>query len=371
MVDEGEGVVELPPRQIPIRLGARDLAVQGVRVERAGTGGAQNVLAEHVQPARAQVRAVQGVRAHGVQGGPALQHLEPVGGNEKGAAGPVQAVVGAADALEQACHALGRADLDDQVHAAPVDPQVERGRRHHGLELAARHRRFHLAALLHVQRAVVQRNRQSVFVELPQFLENDFRLCARVDEDDGGARLLDRLVHLGQRVYRHVPAPGQVFARGQDVDSRLRPGRAVDARHVGCRLGRFRPARPGGQPRREAFGIAHGRGQADAPAARGEGVKPGEAQGEQVAALGPGECVQLVDHHRLQVGEEAWRIVVGQQQRQGFGRGQQDLRRLAALALAPVLRRIARARFRVDGQVHFRDGRGKVAVNVLRERLQR
>ena len=49
--------------------------------------------------------------------------------------GLVHAVVGAADALQQAGDALGRADLDHLVDAAPVDAEVERGGGDHGAQL--------------------------------------------------------------------------------------------------------------------------------------------------------------------------------------------------------------------------------------------
>ena len=71
-------------------------------------------------------------------------------------------VVGAADALQQARDALGRADLDHLVDAAPVDAEIERGGRHHGAQLPRRHRRLDLAALLDVEAAVMQRDRQVV-----------------------------------------------------------------------------------------------------------------------------------------------------------------------------------------------------------------
>ena len=52
--------------------------------------------------------------------GLAFEDFEAVGGDEDGAGGFVHAVVGAADALEEAGGAFGGADLDDLVYAAPV-----------------------------------------------------------------------------------------------------------------------------------------------------------------------------------------------------------------------------------------------------------
>jgi len=66
-----------------------------------------------------------------------FQHLEAVGRRDHRAAGLVEAVVGAADALHQAAHALGRAHLDHEVDIAPVDAEVERRGRHDRAQLPA------------------------------------------------------------------------------------------------------------------------------------------------------------------------------------------------------------------------------------------
>src|SRR3546814_11973033 len=80
-----------------------------------------------------------------------LQDFEAVGGDEQGAARPVQPMSGAADPLDQAARPLGRPDLDDEVDRRPVDAEVERGCRDHSAKRAARHRRLDLAPLLRGQ----------------------------------------------------------------------------------------------------------------------------------------------------------------------------------------------------------------------------
>ena len=58
------------------------------------------------------------------------------------------------------------------------------------------HRGFDLAPLAGVERAVMQRDRQIVFVDPPELLESEFGLHARVDEDERRAcarRSLHRL----------------------------------------------------------------------------------------------------------------------------------------------------------------------------------
>ena len=73
-------------------------------------------------------------------------------------------MVGAADPLHQAFHVLRRADLDHQVHIAPVDAEVERPGADHRAQAAFGHRRFHLFALFAGEAAVVEGDGQAVFV---------------------------------------------------------------------------------------------------------------------------------------------------------------------------------------------------------------
>lgn len=113
-------------------------------------------------------------------------------------------MVGAADALDQSACPLRRAEIDDEIDIAPVDAEIERRGADHRLEPPTRHRRLDLAALLGVERAVMQRDRQVVVVEVPQRLEGEFRLHARIDEDQRQLVRADRLVDLGHRMQGRV-----------------------------------------------------------------------------------------------------------------------------------------------------------------------
>ena len=134
----GEAGVEVGAREGAVGAGGADLGEEGVGVEGAGAGGEQDVLAEDVERAGAARLAVEVVVADGVEGGVAFEHLEAVGGHEDGAGGGVVAVVGAADALDEALDVLRRADLDDEVDVAPVDAEVERAGGDDGAEAARR-----------------------------------------------------------------------------------------------------------------------------------------------------------------------------------------------------------------------------------------
>ena len=168
-------------------------------------------------------------------------------------------VVGAADPLQQPRHALRRADLDHLVDAAPVDAEIERGRGDHRAQRPGRHRRLDLAALLDLQRAVVQRDRQRRVVQLPQRLEHQLRLGAGVDEDDGhpgGADALPSPAAPPPAPYGRTRTGGPPAASCDDLRRRAvghldrggrrryRPGSRRDARRwrTGRRAARRAPA---------------------------------------------------------------------------------------------------------------------------------
>ena len=81
--------------------------------------------------------------------------------------------------------------------------------------------------------------------------------------------------------------------------------------------------------------------------------------------------MQLVDDHAAQAGEELRGVGIGQQQRQRFRRGHQEVGRPLALAQAAALRRVAGAALGPHRQAHLGDRRLEVAADVGRQRLQR
>ena len=62
---------------------------------------------------------------------------------------------------------------------------------------------------------------------------------------------------------------------------------------------------------------------------------------------------------------------IGDEERDLLGRGDEDVGRLLALALAPRMRRVAGARLDADRQAHLRDRRFEIARDVDGERLER
>jgi hypothetical protein len=125
------------------------------------------MLGQHIQPAGDDRVAVEALFRHRIGGRAAFQIFEPVAWHQQGAAGLVQPVIGAADALDQARRPFGRADLDHQVDRAPIDAEIERGGGDDGAEFAPRHCRLDLAALFDLQRSVMDADRQVLGIEAP------------------------------------------------------------------------------------------------------------------------------------------------------------------------------------------------------------
>jgi hypothetical protein len=186
-------------------------------------------------------------------------------------------VVGSPDPLHHPRRAFRRSQLDDQVHVAPVDPEIQRRGADHRAQRPARHRRLDLAPLLGRERAVVQRDRQVVLVEPPQLLEGELGLESRVDEHEGDAGLADLFVDPRHGVAGGVAGPGHAALGEQHVDHRRCARRA--AHQVDRVLGRRR------QPAADHVRIVDGGREADPAQARRELLQPGQAQ-RQVAALG-------------------------------------------------------------------------------------
>ena len=201
------------------------------------------MLRHHVERAGAWRLAVELALLDGRERRLAFQRLEAVRGHQKRAAWHIEAVVRAANPLQQPADALRRGNLDHEVHIAPVDAQLQRRRRHHAADLPRRHHGLGAPPEFAVERAVVDRDGQVVLVRVPQHLQHQLGLRARVHEHDGGARLADRLVDRGHGVARHEAAIGDACVFGHE-DADIGLGRQAGLQHA---RGRARWAKPGGE----------------------------------------------------------------------------------------------------------------------------
>ena len=209
---------------------------------------------------------------------------------------------------------------------------------------------------------------QVVVVDLPEQLEDIFGEKPRVGEDQCRAVRPDRGIELGHRPFGRMAAPGDArggFTRGvgeQDLHLCLRAG---FAQHQQRRLTRGR------QPRAPCGIIRDSSRQASAAHRRGQRLQSRQRQRQQIAALAGGEGVDLIHDHPPQPGKHRRALWIGQQQRQRFGRGQQDVRGPRALAGLAVGRGVAAARLDRDRQAHLLDRAKQVAAHIMRQRLQR
>ncbi len=222
--DEVDDLLVVLPAEVPVWPGGPDLVVERDQVERLGAARTHHVLGQHVERAGAFGLGVERVLGDRFARGLALQHFEAVGRDEERAAGLVQAVIGAADALDHARGALGRGELDDEVDVTPVDAKIQRGGANDGAQRALGHRRFDLASLLGGERTVVKGDRQVVVIQPPELLEGELGLEAGVDENERRAGFADRVIHLGHGVVGGVPRPRHLALGKQDIHDRRSAG---------------------------------------------------------------------------------------------------------------------------------------------------
>ena len=206
----GEGLV------LQSRIGRRgaDFREQLLLLERRRAGDREDVLREHVERSGPEILGVELAVVDGVERGACLEIFEAVAGHDSAFARLVEAMVGAADALQQARRALGRAHLDDEVDVAPVDAEVEAGGRDEAAQLARRHGRLDLAPRLLRKAAVMNADRQRLVVHRPQILEDQLGKAARVAEDERGLVPLDQLHHLARGMAARNARPREFGSRG-------------------------------------------------------------------------------------------------------------------------------------------------------------
>ena len=167
----------------------------------------------------------------------------------------------------------------------------------------------------------------------------------------------------------HRPAPRMPCPRHgtlgqQDSDLGIGAGLTLDQCHrVRIAVGR-EPTAIGG-------GVGDRGRQADAAQAGRDHLEPRQCEAQKIATLAGREGMDFVDHHRPQIGEHHETVGIGQQQRQRFGGGQQDVRGAAALARLLVGTGVAAAALDADVERHLGDRGSEVAFDVGRERLQR
>ena len=304
------------------------------------TGAAQNVLRQDVERTGAQRRRVLRIFSHRIDSGPALQHLEAIGRHQNGFRRLIEPVVRTSNPLQEPRATFGGTDIDHQVDITPVHPKIQRRRAHHSTQLAGRHRIFNATPLRHIERTVMQGDGEIVVIRTPEFLKKKFRLTARIDEHQRGLVRLDMRVDFAERVARRVAGPGQMLFGVEHRHDRLRSG--LRRHQIGMRLATRRLRH---QKTAQLFRLGDRRGESDRGEAWRQHKEARKAERQQVTALRCDKRMQFVEDDTLERAEHVRRIGACEQERKLLGRREQNIRRIATLALAFGCGRVAGARF--------------------------
>ena len=267
------------------------------------------MLGEDIETAAEKDIGVELTCLHRIQRRARFEIFEAVAGDEDSFGRLVKPVVGAADPLQESRRTLGRAHLDDAVDIAPVDAEVEAGRRDQSTQLVVGHCRLHLAPCFDVEAAVVDADGEPPLVDLPQVLKDQFGERTGVAEDQRRVVRLDLRHHLGCCIAARMPCPGHAAFGQEDRDVRLGALVALDHCHGTDIAIRREPGAVG-------LRVGNRRRQRDAAKVRGDALQAGEAQGEQIATFAGRESVDFVDNDGFEAREHRQAVGVAEQQAQ-------------------------------------------------------
>ena len=288
-------------------------------------------LRQHVERILHHLRRLNVAGPHGVENRHLLECVVTKGGDEDATADGVERVTRASDALERGRHALGALQLDDEVHRAHIDTELQGAGGDERAQLTGLEPLLEQEAPLARQRAVV-RQRDILFRQHVHARRHPLGLRAVVDEDQRSARAANLREH--QRCDRR---PDRAVHMREVVHWRHHAGlhpldeAAVHDRR-GAEAGRNAGARrqaPGQEARDLVERPLRGR---ESDALRWLGGQRREAlEGEREVrtTLGTGHGVNLVHDHGTQRAEHRAASHAGQQDVQRFRRRDQDVRRLA------------------------------------------
>ncbi len=339
-----------------------------------------DLLRQHIERLVRHRQQIELAAAHAVEQGDAFAQLVAREREQPSLRRAADGVAGAADPLQEARDRARRADLTDQVDIADVDAEFQRRRRHQrpqraGLEPLLRRQPLFLR---HAAMVRGHRLRPEPIGQLPS---HPFGHAAGVDEHEGGAVRGDQrhqpVVHLFPDLGRHHCFQRLARHFQHEVARALVAG--IDDR----RVRRRRAVRPGAdQEVRDRLDRVLRRRQPDplqpVAAQRGEAF---ERQGEVAAALARRDGVDLVHDHRAGRRQHGTAGGGAKQDVERFRRGDEDMRRPAAHAVALGRRGVAGAHPGADlhvgqaARLQLRPDAGQrrfqVALDVVGQRLQR
>ena len=263
---------------------------------------------------------------NGLAQGHRFNQLQAMGWHEKRFAHLAGPVATASRPLNHSRHAFGTAHLHDRIHWAEVHAQIERGRAHHGAQPAVVQRIFHPFPEFAGNGPVVHGHETCPLrLVVEQRLVPHLGLPSGVCENEGALMCLHDLGHFVEQLQSDVPGPWK-------FRKRLRHGALdldvlVDVRTNQCPFRR--------PHQRLKCELRLGQGGADAPHThvplRVASCHPRHGQFDLHTALGPKQLMPLVDHHGLRLGQAFCAALLGNQDVQGLGGRDQNVRQCCAL----------------------------------------
>ncbi len=328
-----------------------------------------DLLGEDVERPRGVRRLVENSGADAANDRGALRELVEREGEDTPLRRLAQRMAGAADALEECRDRARGPDLDDEIHVADVDAELERGRGDEGAELSGLEALFGVEPPRPGQAAVVARDR--VLADQARELGGDaLGHLAGVDEDERRAVCSHELGHAGVDLLPLLVGADRREGGRRDLDAEIEraesPGVDQRARAIG----------PDQKPADAIERLLCGR-EADAlDRPPDETLQPLEREGEVAAALVPSQGVDLVHDDGSNRRKHLPAAGAAEQDVEGLGRRHEDVGRAARHRLAIFLGRVARAHENADvgkrriGFADFQERALEVLLDVVREGLQ-
>ena len=346
-----EDAIELGAIEAMKRVAAADEGEGFVGGDGFEDGETDERLGEDVERVLVDFNGLELASRHHARGDSAFGEIVDVAGDEQTLGDAAHGVTGAADALKGAGDALGRGDHDDEIDGADVDAHFERRGTDDRAEFAAFEAVLDVEADAAIERSVVDLDEVGVVgEELFQAETDGFGAAAGVGEDERGFVAKEKRAELLEDARGGV-AGGWIRAfaeRREDLDARrFRLGDLGDvARAAGA-------DEEGG----DGFERGDGGGEADTDdfrfwildfrlfELRRLGVRNNRksrieirnffeafgGDGEHGAALVFGEGVEFVGDEEADGAEGGNPVGLAEEQREGFGGGDEDVGRFAAL----------------------------------------
>ena len=338
---QGHDVVEVGAVQLGVGRGTARHLPQRVDVALVGRCHlGHELLGQHVERGHRRLEQVEAALAHRGQQGGALDQLVARRRVEAPGRRAVPVVVGPADPLQERADGTRGADLADQLDGPDVDAELERCRGHQGAQVARPQPGLDDAPARRGEAAVVggdEQGRVDVAVgpgsvgvpeALGQLVRHPLGHLARVDEHERRAMVTGVLGDAVEDVGHLAAAHDGLQLGGRELDRHLEVAGVPAVDDDRC----LTPVvHTGEEARHQVEWPLRGREPDALQAAARLGhqrVETLEAERQVAATLVAGQRVHLVHDHGAHAAQQGARGRRGEQQVEGLGRGDEQIRRL-------------------------------------------